>query len=145
MPERDALDWDSNRSSNSLSSKRLQTIMRNPLPLKSRRMNGHKDTLRVNYLDYRIIFREKDGNESILYHNSWVTDIIITHKNVELLSRAGRCRWKVENECFNTLKNQGYHIEHNYGHGSNHLCLNFYLLTLLAFYVHQVFELTDGL
>ena len=108
-------------------------------------LNGHKDTLRVNYLDYRIICRDKDGNESILYHNSWGMDIIITHKNVELLSRAGRCRWKVENECFNTLKNQGYHIEHTYGHGSNHLCLNFYLLTLLAFYVHQVFELTDGL
>jgi hypothetical protein len=64
-------------------------------------LNGHKDTLRVNYLDYRIIFCDKDGNESILYHNSWVMDIIITHKNGELLSRAGRCRWKVENECLN--------------------------------------------
>src|SRR6266446_57360 len=38
MPERDALDWDSNRSSNSLIRKRLQTIVSNPLPLKSRRM-----------------------------------------------------------------------------------------------------------
>ena len=26
-----------------------------------------------------------------------------------------------------------------------HLCFNFYLLTLLAFYFHQIFELTDGL
>jgi hypothetical protein len=42
-------------------------------------LNGHKDTLRVNDLDYRIIFRDKDRNESILYHNSWVTDIIMTH------------------------------------------------------------------
>src|SRR5712664_2214808 len=39
MPERDALDWDSNRSSNSLIRKRLQTIVSNPLPLKSRRMS----------------------------------------------------------------------------------------------------------
>ena len=38
MPEQDALDWDLNRSSNSLSSKRLQTIVSNLLPLKSRRM-----------------------------------------------------------------------------------------------------------
>ncbi len=108
-------------------------------------LNGQKDTLRVNYLDYRIMACDKDGNARIIYHNSWVTDITITHENVGLLSRAGRCRWKIENECFNTLKNQGYHIEHNYGHGSNHLCFNFYLLTLVAFYVHQVLELTDGL
>lgn len=108
-------------------------------------LNGNKNTLRVNYLDYRIMARDKDGNERLVYHNSWVTDIIITHDNIDLLSRAGRCRWKIENECFNTLKNQGYHIEHNYGHGSKHLCFNFYLLTLIAFYVHQIFELTDEL
>jgi hypothetical protein len=108
-------------------------------------LTGQKNTLRVNYLDYHIVSRDKDGNEGIVYHNSWVTDIVITHENVVLLVHAGRCRWKIENECFNTLKNQGYHIEHNYGHGSNHLCFNFYLLTLLAFYVHQIFELTDGL
>src|SRR6266849_5053888 len=39
MPERDALDWDSNRSSNFLINNRLQTIVSNPLLLKSRRMN----------------------------------------------------------------------------------------------------------
>ncbi|MFH1962293.1 MAG: hypothetical protein ABIJ30_05370, partial [bacterium] len=54
-------------------------------------------------------------------------------------------KWKIENECFNTLKNQGYHIEHNYGHGEKNLCFNFFLLTLLAFYFHQIFELTDRL
>ena len=89
-------------------------------------LHGHKDTLRVNDLDSRIIFRDKDSNERLLYHKSWVTEIILTHKHVALLSRAGRCRWKVENACLNTLKNQGDHIEHHYGHGSNHLCLHFY-------------------
>jgi len=34
-----------------------------------------------------------------------------------LLMRGGRARWKIENETFNTLKNQGYHYEHNFGHG----------------------------
>lgn len=60
------------------------------------------------------------------------------------MTLAGRCRWKIEKECFNTLKNQGYTIEHNYGHGEKHLSYNMYLLTLLAFYFHQIFELTDG-
>ncbi len=36
---------------------------------------------------------------------------------VELLVKAGRARWKIENEGFNTLKDQGYHLEHNIGHG----------------------------
>lgn len=108
-------------------------------------LNGHQDTIKVNYLDYRIISYDKDGNEVVVYRNSWVTDLEITDENVELMVRGGRCRWKIENEGFNTLKNQGYHINHNYGHGSTHLCFNFYLLTLVAFYFHQVFELTDGL
>jgi hypothetical protein len=46
---------------------------------------------------------------------------------------------------FNTLKNQGYRIEHNYGHGKNHLSMNFFLLNLLAFFMHQIFELTEDL
>ena len=68
----------------------------------------------------------------------------MTKTNVMAMSKAGRCRWKIENECFNTLKNQGYHLAHNYGHGDKNLSYNMYLLTLLAFYFHQIFELTDG-
>ena len=48
-------------------------------------------------------------------------------------------------ECFNTLKNQGYFIEHNYGHGKKNLSFNFLVLTLLAFFSHQIAELTDKL
>lgn len=59
--------------------------------------------------------------------------------------RAGRARWKIENEGFNTLKNQGYHLEHNYGHGEQHLSEAFFLLNLLAFFFHQIFEMADGL
>jgi hypothetical protein len=52
--------------------------------------------------------------------------------------RGGRARWRIENETFNTLKNQGYHFEHNYGHGYKHLAVVFALLMLLAFLVDQV-------
>jgi len=34
-------------------------------------------------------------------------------------------------------------MNRNYGHGKQNLCFNFYLLTLLAFYLHQIFELLD--
>lgn len=103
-------------------------------------LNDNKKTLTVNYFEYWIT----EGNKTT-YHNSWVTDFAIDDDNVEELVRIGRCRWKIENEVFNTLKNQGYHIEHNYGHGKKRLSFNFFLLNLLAFFMHQIFELTDPL
>ena len=53
----------------------------------------------------------------------------------------GRARWKIENETFNTLKNQGYHLEHNYGHGEQNLSVVLALLMMLAFLVDQVQQL----
>jgi hypothetical protein len=102
-------------------------------------LNGRADAPMVNYLHYQIA--DKTGR--VVFKNSWVTDIEVTHDNVRALARGGRCRWKIENECFNTLKHQGYHLEHNFGHGKKHLSHNMYLLTLLAFYFHQIFELSD--
>ena len=51
--------------------------------------------------------------------------------------RGGRARWKIENETFNTLKNQGYHLERNYGHGERNLSVVLALLMMLAFLVDQ--------
>jgi hypothetical protein len=100
----------------------------------------------VNYLLCRVYKKDKKiGEEKITYQNSWITDIELDKGNVYKLARGGRCRWRIENECFNTLKNQGYHLEHSYGHGEKNLCFNFYLLILIAFSFHQVFELADKL
>ena len=63
------------------------------------------------------------------------------------------CNWcaprgrvgSIENEAFNTLKNQGYHLKHNFGHGDRHLSEALFVLNLLAFFMHQIFELVDGL
>lgn len=101
-------------------------------------LNGNEETILINYFEYSLIV-----NEKTTYHNSWVTDIVIDRDNVSHLVKGGRCRWKIENECFNTLKNQGYHLEHNFGHGKKNLSMNFFLLNLLAFFMHQIFELTD--
>jgi hypothetical protein len=59
------------------------------------------------------------------------------------LANAGRSRWKCENEGFNNLKNQGYHIDHNYGHGNKNLAFNNYILNLLSFFIHKFCELKD--
>jgi len=69
----------------------------------------------------------------------------VTTANVWRVMRAGRGRWKIENETFNTLKTQGYHYEHNYGHGEENLSDVFALLMMLAFFVDQVLQLCDPL
>ena len=55
--------------------------------------------------------------------------------------RGGRARWKIENETFNTLKNQGYQFGHNFGHGKQNLSTIFVMLMMLAFLVDQTQEL----
>ena len=59
--------------------------------------------------------------------------------------RGGRARWRIENETFNTLKNQGYHFEHNFGHGYKYLSVVFAMLMMLAFLVDQVQQIASKL
>jgi hypothetical protein len=101
-------------------------------------INGREKADDVNFFHYQLVVKGK-----VTYQNSWVTDIPVDTDNIVELVKAGRCRWKIENETFNTLKNQGYHIEHNFGHGTKHLSMIFFILNLLAFSVHQILELTD--
>ena len=101
-------------------------------------LNANPDAIHVNYFQYRI-----EVNGKITYRNSWITDLPVNKFNVAHMARGGRSRWKIENEGFNTLKNQGYHLEHNFGHGKKNLSFNFLVLNLLAFFTHQIFELTD--
>jgi hypothetical protein len=114
----------------------------NGLPL-----NKSNQDVMVNLLEYWEISLDDEGNEirKKQKHFSWVTDLEITAENVYDIMRAGRARWKIENETFNTLKNQGYHLEHNYGLGKKYLSLVFMTLTMLAFMVDQIQQLCCGL
>ena len=69
---------------------------------------------------------------------TFITNIELDKKNVAQLLAVGRARWKIENETFNTLKNQGYHFEHNYGHGKENLCTVMAYVMMLAFWVDQL-------
>jgi len=103
-------------------------------------LNGNPKSPEINYVEYWII---KEGKVTL--HYSWVTDIEITAENVAQVVKGGRARWKIENEGFNTLKNHGYHLEHNFGHGKENLSEAFFVLNLLAFFAHQIFQKVDGL
>ena len=98
-------------------------------------INGSNEDVRVNVLEYW------EKREDKTQYFTWVTDIEINKENVEEIMRAGRSRWKIENETLNTLKNQGYNAEHNYGHGKKNLSVNFTILMMQAFLVDQVLQL----
>jgi hypothetical protein len=98
-------------------------------------LNESNPEVRVNFLECREI---KGGQEQ---HFTWITDFTINTTNAFTLMRGGRARWKIENETFNTLKNQGYHFDHNFGHGQTHLTTVFAMLMMLAFAVDQAQQL----
>jgi hypothetical protein len=100
-------------------------------------LNESNQDLRVHFLEYR----EYDAEGNCRKNFTWITDLYITHRNAWLLVRGGRARWHIENETFNTLKNQGYHYEHNYGHGQQNLSVVFAMLMMLAFLVDQTQQL----
>src|SRR5919206_2473610 len=98
--------------------------------------------LNASHADLRVNFLECwEWDKDTVQHFSWVTDLRVNKGTVYQLMRGGRARWRIENETFNTLKNQGYHFEHNYGHGYQHLSVVFAVLLMLAFLVDQVQQL----
>jgi hypothetical protein len=103
-------------------------------------LNKSNPDVRVNVLEY--MQTDPKGKESVF---SWVTNIYITQTKAFALMKGGRARWKIENETFNTLKNLGYNLEHNYGHGKKFLSTILCLLMLLAFLVDQIQGMTCGL
>jgi hypothetical protein len=103
-------------------------------------LNGQNQDIEVNYFQY-----EQFNTKGVrTFYSSWVTDLPIDQDNIQELVEVGRSRWKIENETFNTLKNQGYHLEHSYGHGKKNLATNFMLLTFLAFLTDQIAQKMDN-
>jgi len=99
-------------------------------------LNDSNDDLRVNVLEYK----EEDPRTKKVTTWVWVTDIELTKSVAKQIMKGGRARWRIENETFNTLKNQGYNFEHNFGHGNKGLSNVFAGLMLLAFYIDQILE-----
>jgi Transposase DDE domain len=99
-------------------------------------LNAANQDLRVHFIE--CWETTADGK---VQHFSWVTDLRVNKGPVYRLMQGARARWRIENETFNTLKNQGYHFEHNFGHGYEHLSVVFATLMMLAFLVDQVQQL----
>ena len=102
-------------------------------------LRGGEDAMEVNYLEIAIA----DRTGKVTYRNSFVTSIGLTKDNVAAIAAAARARWKIENESFNVLKNNGYCLEHNFGHGKDRLAMLFAAMNLLAFTFHCVSDILE--
>jgi hypothetical protein len=132
VPEIRDEKWDARKK------KRVEYVWRylNGVPIRY----DEKDPFLVNYFSYET---RVEGAKKTSYSNSWVTNKAVTDMNVAHLSECGRARWKIENEHNNVLKNRGYNLEHNFGHGSEHAADIFFLLNLLALQFHTILEYSD--
>jgi hypothetical protein len=106
-------------------------------------LNQTHPDLEVAMLEYWEI--PPPGSKAPSRQFSWITDLSFDETSVAHLARGGRSRWHIENETFNTLKNQGYHFEHNFGHGDKNLSVVLAFLMMLAFLVDQAQQLCDPL
>jgi hypothetical protein len=98
-----------------------------------------RHAIRVNWLQIEIL----NAKGATTYKNSFITDLPVDQSNVVELAACGRARWKIENETFNVLKNNGYNLEHNFGHGKQNLASILVALNLLAFALHTLSDIAD--
>lgn len=96
-----------------------------------------KNPLLINFVEV-MVTDKKSGKQ--LYHNAFVTNHPLTDETLSLIVDCGRARWKIENENNNTLKTQGYHLEHNFGHGKKYLASLLATMNILAFLFHTMLE-----
>jgi hypothetical protein len=100
-----------------------------------------KDALNVNWIGVTIF----DARGKTTYDGAFVTSLEVTRETVAEIAACARARWKIENESFNILKNNGYHLEHNFGHGKHNLAMLFAAMNLLAFAMHTVCDCLESL
>jgi len=97
--------------------------------------DGH-DARLVNWVGVTITIT--DAQDHVTYNNAFVTSLPVTRDTVAEIVACARARWKIENESFNVLKSNGYHLEHNFGHGKQNLAMMFAAMNLLAFAFHTI-------
>ncbi len=100
-----------------------------------------KDAMSVNWLGVTIT----DEKGKTTYDGAFVTSLPVTAENVVETAACARARWKIENESFNVLKNNGYNLAHNFGHGKKYLARTFAAMNLLAFAFHTACDCLETL
>ena len=78
--------------------------------------DGH-DALNVHWLSVEVL----DTAGKTTNGGAFVTGLRIGEENAAEIAAWARAGWKIENQSFHVLKNHGYHLEHNFGHGKHRI------------------------
>jgi hypothetical protein len=120
-------------------------------PARAKRLAKRISTIVASAIEYEIKDPRlagvtiTDAKGKLTYEGAFVTSLKVNAQNVAQIAACARARWKVENETFNVLKNNGYHLEHNFGHGKHNLAMTFAAMNLLAFAFHTVCDCLESL
>ena len=100
---------------------------------------SHKDNT-FNWIECICpsLVKNKNGKEASSNHFIFLTDLPLHNDAsqkpaiIVKMVQAGRLRWKIENEGFNTQKNQGYHLHHKFSRHSVKTLHVYYILLQIA-------------
>ncbi len=98
----------------------------------------HEDSVGRTHTVNALICLETIGSETTRF--AWITDFNIDSTNVvEVATKGGRARWRIENEGFNMQKNSDFNLEHPYTTDPEILKAYYYLLQI-AHLILQILE-----
>lgn len=72
-----------------------------------------------------------------------ITDLPVTIDNVAKISQTARLRCNIENQGFNTQKNQGYNLKHKYSRNDQNASKNYYQCLQIGHLLNQLVELSN--
>lgn len=96
----------------------------------------------LHYLQCKETISNEKTNKSATTNFVRITNLPTNKSTVKKLSKAGRLRWKIENEGFNEEKNNGYAMQHLYSRNSFKAQQNYYQSMLIAHLINQLLEHT---
>lgn len=91
----------------------------------------------LNYLECIEETINSKGNKII---NKFIhlTNFSLNKTNIADISKAGRLRWKIENEGFDIQKNHGYAMQHKFSRNSYNATKNYYQCLQIAHLINQL-------
>ena len=95
----------------------------------------------VNVLRFCEI-RTKEGKNTESYKCEWLFSWRLSANSCEIAVRQARSRWEIE-DLFNTLKNRGYNLRHDYSRNPRS-CFNWQGIALLAFGIFELFRFSEA-
>jgi hypothetical protein len=95
--------------------------------------------LMISVLRFEERVCNSSGEEIFYVHWEWLASQRLTKKNAVSTASRGRMRW-LEEDLFNSLKNRGFEIEHDYSRDSSAQVI-WSILIMLAFLITELFTL----